>query len=155
MVDKAPEYRSPGPWRRGVDPGEGIGASAGRVTRNGRDRTKWQPRCFAQVIARTSINPTLKPQACGLAHQHPAPYVSRTAQYPLDGYRAVTPTPLLPRFPPPPPPLLPDREAEYCDSLEAFNLCHSIAGGTGSGMGSYLLELISDRYSKKIIQTYR
>lgn len=34
-------------------------------------------------------------------------------------------------------------------------MCHSIAGGTGSGMGSYMLELISDRYSKKLIQTYR
>ncbi|PNH03066.1 Tubulin gamma chain [Tetrabaena socialis] len=48
-----------------------------------------------------------------------------------------------------------DREAEYCDSLEGFNMCHSIAGGTGSGMGSYMLELISDRFSKKLIQTYR
>ena len=38
-----------------------------------------------------------------------------------------------------------DREAEYCDSLEGFTLCHSIAGGTGSGMGSFLLELLSDR----------
>ncbi len=48
-----------------------------------------------------------------------------------------------------------DREAEYCDSLEGFNLCHSIAGGTGSGMGSYALELVTDRYSKKLMQTYR
>lgn len=48
-----------------------------------------------------------------------------------------------------------DREAEYCDSLEGFTLCHSIAGGTGSGMGSYLLELLSDRWGKKLIQTYR
>ncbi|KIY94414.1 Tubulin gamma chain [Monoraphidium neglectum] len=47
-----------------------------------------------------------------------------------------------------------DREAEYCDSLEGFTLCHSIAGGTGSGMGSYLLELLSDRWNKKLIQTY-
>jgi hypothetical protein len=50
---------------------------------------------------------------------------------------------------------LADREAEYCDSLEGFTLCHSIAGGTGSGMGSYLLELLSDRWNKKLIQTYR
>jgi hypothetical protein len=48
-----------------------------------------------------------------------------------------------------------DREAEYCDSLEGFTLCHSIAGGTGSGMGSYLLELLSDHWNKKLIQTYR
>eukprot|EP00879_Flechtneria_rotunda_P001035 GHRR01001172.1.p1 GENE.GHRR01001172.1~~GHRR01001172.1.p1 ORF type:complete len:465 (+),score=106.02 GHRR01001172.1:176-1570(+) len=47
-----------------------------------------------------------------------------------------------------------DREAEYCDSLEGFTLCHSIAGGTGSGMGSYLLELLSDRWNRKLIQTY-
>jgi len=47
-----------------------------------------------------------------------------------------------------------DREAEYCDSLEGFTLCHSIAGGTGSGLGSYLLELLSDRWSKKLATTY-
>ena len=47
-----------------------------------------------------------------------------------------------------------DREAEYCDSLEGFTLCHSIAGGTGSGLGSYLLELLSDRWSKKLSCTY-
>lgn len=33
-------------------------------------------------------------------------------------------------------------------------LCHSIAGGTGSGMGSYMLEILTDRYPKKLIQTY-
>jgi len=47
-----------------------------------------------------------------------------------------------------------DREADGADSLEGFQLCHSIAGGTGSGMGSFLLEAISDRYPKKVIQTY-
>jgi len=47
-----------------------------------------------------------------------------------------------------------DREAEYCDSLEGFTLCHSIAGGTGSGMGSYLLEMLADKYGRKLIQTY-
>ncbi|CAN1159207.1 Tubulin gamma-1 chain [Linum perenne] len=47
-----------------------------------------------------------------------------------------------------------DREADGSDSLEGFVLCHSIAGGTGSGMGSYLLETLNDRYSKKLIQTY-
>eukprot|EP01053_Blabericola_migrator_P009200 Blabericola_migrator_1__9199@NODE_492_length_8066_cov_115_569946_g377_i0_p3_GENE_NODE_492_length_8066_cov_115_569946_g377_i0NODE_492_length_8066_cov_115_569946_g377_i0_p3_ORF_typecomplete_len453_score86_03Tubulin/PF00091_25/8_7e69Tubulin_C/PF03953_17/1_3e28Misat_Tub_SegII/PF10644_9/1_4e06Tubulin_3/PF14881_6/3_4e06Tubulin_2/PF13809_6/0_0012Hrs_helical/PF12210_8/1_5e04Hrs_helical/PF12210_8/0_0034TrmB/PF01978_19/0_24TrmB/PF01978_19/2e03_NODE_492_length_8066_cov_115_569946_g377_i059667324 len=47
-----------------------------------------------------------------------------------------------------------DREAETADSLEAFVLCHSIAGGTGSGMGSYLLEALGDRYQKKLVQTY-
>ncbi|XP_072179128.1 tubulin gamma-1 chain isoform X1 [Diadema setosum] len=47
-----------------------------------------------------------------------------------------------------------DREADGSDSLEGFVLCHSIAGGTGSGMGSYILEKINDRFPKKLIQTY-
>ncbi len=47
-----------------------------------------------------------------------------------------------------------DREADGSDSLEGFLLTHSIAGGTGSGMGSYILERINDRYPKKLIQTY-
>ncbi len=47
-----------------------------------------------------------------------------------------------------------DREAEGGDSLEAFSLCHSVAGGTGSGLGSFLLEKLNDRYPKKLIQTY-
>ena len=37
---------------------------------------------------------------------------------------------------------------------QAFTVCHSIAGGTGSGLGSYMLERISDRFPKKLIQTY-
>lgn len=48
-----------------------------------------------------------------------------------------------------------DREAGYSDSLEGFVLCHSIAGGTGSGLGSYLLEALKDRFPKKLVQTYR
>ena len=47
-----------------------------------------------------------------------------------------------------------DREADDCDSLEAFVLAHSIAGGTGSGMGSFLLEQLNDHFPKKLIQTY-
>lgn len=46
-----------------------------------------------------------------------------------------------------------DREADGSDGLEGFVLCHSIAGGTGSGMGSYLLEQLNDRFPKKLIQT--
>lgn len=30
-------------------------------------------------------------------------------------------------------------------SFQGFVLCHSIAGGTGSGLGSYLLERLNDR----------
>lgn len=66
-----------------------------------------------------------------------------------------------------------DREADNSDSLEVccfiksadvrialtifkkgFMLLHSIAGGTGSGLGSFLLERLNDRYPKKLIQTY-
>ncbi|XP_071454624.1 tubulin gamma-2 chain [Hetaerina americana] len=47
-----------------------------------------------------------------------------------------------------------DREADGSDSLEGFVLCHSIAGGTGSGMGSYLLERLTDHFPKKLIETY-
>jgi tubulin gamma len=47
-----------------------------------------------------------------------------------------------------------DRESDNSDSLEGFVLCHSIAGGTGSGMGSYLLERLNDHFPKKLIQTY-
>lgn len=47
-----------------------------------------------------------------------------------------------------------DREVDGTDSLEGFSLCHSVAGGTGSGLGSYLLERLNDRYPKKLIQTY-
>uniref|UniRef100_F1L4Z8 Tubulin gamma chain n=1 Tax=Ascaris suum TaxID=6253 RepID=F1L4Z8_ASCSU len=47
-----------------------------------------------------------------------------------------------------------EREAENSDYLEGFMMCHSIAGGTGSGMGSYALEKISDRFPKKLVQTY-
>ena len=47
----------------------------------------------------------------------------------------------------------------YCceESLtvdKGFMLLHSIAGGTGSGLGSFLLERLNDRFPKKLIQTY-
>jgi tubulin gamma len=47
-----------------------------------------------------------------------------------------------------------DRESDNSDSLEGFVMTHSIAGGTGSGMGSYLLERLNDHFPKKLIQTY-
>ena len=47
-----------------------------------------------------------------------------------------------------------DREVDYTENLEGFVLLHSISGGTGSGVGSYLLEQLHDRYPKKLIQTY-
>ncbi|CAO2645406.1 Tubulin gamma-2 chain [Lemmus lemmus] len=42
----------------------------------------------------------------------------------------------------------------FSPPIQGFVLCHSIAGGTGSGLGSYLLERLNDRYPKKLVQTY-
>ena len=48
-----------------------------------------------------------------------------------------------------------EREARNSDSLQGFLLTHSIAGGTGSGMGSLLLETLSDHFPKALVHTYR
>lgn len=47
-----------------------------------------------------------------------------------------------------------EREADGSDSLEGFLVLHSIAGGTGSGLGSFLLEKLNEKFPKKIISTY-
>lgn len=47
-----------------------------------------------------------------------------------------------------------DREADGSDSLEGFFLLHSIAGGTGSGLGSFLLDRLNEAFPKKLVQTY-
>jgi len=41
-----------------------------------------------------------------------------------------------------------EREADGSDSLEGFLLIHSVAGGTGSGMGSFILEKLAEHYPK-------
>ena len=41
-----------------------------------------------------------------------------------------------------------------CVVWQGFVLAHSIAGGTGSGMGSFLLERLNDHFPKKLIQVY-
>lgn len=46
------------------------------------------------------------------------------------------------------------RESENSDMLESFFILHSIAGGTGSGMGSYLIEELRDEFPKKILQSF-
>jgi tubulin gamma len=33
-------------------------------------------------------------------------------------------------------------------------MMHAIAGGTGSGLGSFLLERLNDKFPKKLVQTY-
>jgi tubulin gamma len=47
-----------------------------------------------------------------------------------------------------------DRETERCDSLEGFILSHSVAGGTGSGLGSHLLQSLGSRYKGKLLTTF-
>lgn len=46
-----------------------------------------------------------------------------------------------------------DHEADLCDRLELFQLMHLVAGGTGSGLGSRLLEYLADHYPKAVLQT--
>lgn len=46
------------------------------------------------------------------------------------------------------------REVEACDSIEAFNLLHSVAGGTGSGFGSLIVQELRDQFPKNIISSY-
>lgn len=38
--------------------------------------------------------------------------------------------------------------AEVCDSLQSFFLMHSLGGGTGSGLGTYLLGLLEDHFPR-------
>jgi tubulin epsilon len=38
------------------------------------------------------------------------------------------------------------RQSEVCDSLQAFFLMHSLGGGTGSGLGTYILGALEDAY---------
>ncbi|AQZ18430.1 TUB4 (YLR212C) [Zygosaccharomyces parabailii] len=47
-----------------------------------------------------------------------------------------------------------DKEIDATENFEGFQLIHSVAGGTGSGLGSSLLEAISDRYHKKFLTSY-
>lgn len=35
------------------------------------------------------------------------------------------------------------RAAEACDSLQGFMLLHSLGGGTGSGLGTYILQMLA------------
>jgi len=46
------------------------------------------------------------------------------------------------------------REIEQCDSPQGFQICHSLGGGTGSGMGTLLLLKIRDGYPDRMTTTY-
>ncbi|CAI4230551.1 unnamed protein product [Auanema sp. JU1783] len=47
-----------------------------------------------------------------------------------------------------------EREVENSDRMDGFLFTHSVSGGTGSGLGSHILENVRDRFPKKVIQTY-
>jgi len=46
------------------------------------------------------------------------------------------------------------KEAEDCDCLQGFQVCHSIGGGTGSGMGTLLISKVREEYPDRIMGTY-
>jgi len=46
------------------------------------------------------------------------------------------------------------KEAEGCDTLQGFQVTHSMGGGTGSGMGTLLVSKIKEEYPDRIISTY-
>uniref|UniRef100_A0A182RFR3 Tubulin beta chain n=1 Tax=Anopheles funestus TaxID=62324 RepID=A0A182RFR3_ANOFN len=46
------------------------------------------------------------------------------------------------------------RMVEGCDCLQGFQLVHSIGGGTGSGLGTLLLETLRDNFAGKITNTF-
>jgi len=46
------------------------------------------------------------------------------------------------------------KEAEGCDCLQGFQLCHSLGGGTGAGMGTLLISKIREEYPDRIMETF-
>ena len=46
------------------------------------------------------------------------------------------------------------KEAESCDSLQGFQLCHSLGGGTGSGMGTLIISKIKEEFPDRIMNTF-
>ncbi|THU49086.1 hypothetical protein C4D60_Mb06t05850 [Musa balbisiana] len=45
-------------------------------------------------------------------------------------------------------------EVEKCDCLQGFQLCHSLGGGTGSGMGTLLISKIREEYPDRMMLTF-
>merc|ERR1712051_745811 len=46
------------------------------------------------------------------------------------------------------------KEVENCDCPQGFQICHSLGGGTGSGMGALLLLKLRDAYPDRILATF-
>lgn len=45
-------------------------------------------------------------------------------------------------------------ESESCDCLQGFQLVHSLGGGTGSGMGTLVINKIREEYPDRIMNTF-
>ncbi|SCU90971.1 LANO_0D10396g1_1 [Lachancea nothofagi CBS 11611] len=46
------------------------------------------------------------------------------------------------------------REAEGCDSIQGFQITHSLGGGTGSGMGTLLISKIREEFPDRMMATF-
>ncbi|KJE92574.1 tubulin beta-4 chain [Capsaspora owczarzaki ATCC 30864] len=46
------------------------------------------------------------------------------------------------------------KEAEGCDSLQGFQITHSLGGGTGSGLGTLLISKIHEEFPDRILSSY-
>merc|ERR1711865_843978 len=46
------------------------------------------------------------------------------------------------------------KEAESCDCLQGFQLCHSLGGGTSAGMGTLLISKIREEYPDRVMLTF-
>jgi len=46
------------------------------------------------------------------------------------------------------------REAEACDSLQGFQITHSLGGGTGAGMGTLLISKVREEYPDRMMCTF-
>ena len=46
------------------------------------------------------------------------------------------------------------REVEQCDSLDGFVVLSSLAGGTGSGVGTFVTETLRDDYGRNNIMNH-
>jgi len=46
------------------------------------------------------------------------------------------------------------KEAETCDALQGFQVCHSLGGGTGSGMGTLLISKICEEFPDRMMCTF-
>ncbi|XP_074602347.1 tubulin beta-1 chain-like [Brevipalpus obovatus] len=46
------------------------------------------------------------------------------------------------------------KEVERCDCLQGFQLCHSLGGGTGSGMGTLIIAKMREEYPDRIMTTF-